>query len=247
MPNIPQQCATNPSRQSKCRTMPKSFMVIISSVLLKKEAERLITLSNFGARYSVILGNVDRAPTHRALKKQFMTQHTMVQCTHQKHAKSILDIFNEAIKNSTALYDYKPRTHESMVSWFEAKQKGKFPVIGVEGLDGTLLAFGSYGTFRAWPAYKYTVEHSVYVHKDHRGRGLGLQVMQALIAAARKNEVHAMVGGIDATNAGSIALHERLGFKHVGTLPQVGFKFGRWLDLAFYQLLLDTPADPVDD
>jgi phosphinothricin acetyltransferase len=175
-----------------------------------------------------------------------MTQNTMVQCTHQKHAKSILDIFNEAIQNSTALYDYKPRTHESMVAWFEAKQKGKFPVIGVEGPDGPLLAFGSYGTFRAWPAYKYTVEHSVYVHKAHRGRGLGRQVMQALIAAARQNEVHAVVGGIDATNAGSIALHERLGFKHVGTLPQVGFKFGRWLDLAFYQLLLDTPADPVD-
>ena len=71
-------------------------------------------------------------------------------------------------------------------------------------------------------------------------------VMQALIAAARQNDVHAIIGGIDATNAGSIALHERLGFRHVGTLPQVGFKFGRWLDLAFYQLLLDTPRQPVD-
>jgi phosphinothricin acetyltransferase len=90
------------------------------------------------------------------------------------------------------------------------------------------------------------VEHSVYVHKDHRGRGLGRVVMQELIAAARKNDVHAMIGGIDATNAGSIALHARLGFRHVGTLPQVGFKFGRWLDLAFYQLLLETPAHPVD-
>jgi len=119
-------------------------------------------------------------------------------------------------------------------------------VIGVEDGEGTLLAFGSYGTFRAWPAYKYTVEHSVYVHQDHRGQGLGRVVMQALIAAARQNDLHAMMGGIDATNAGSIALHERLGFKHVGTLPEVGFKFGRWLDLAFYQLLLDTPAHPID-
>jgi hypothetical protein len=114
-------------------------------------------------------------------------------------------------------------------------------VIGLEDSAGMLLAFGSFGRFRAWPAYKYTVEHSVYVHQDHRGKGLGKRVMQALIAAARENDVHAMVGGIDASNTASVVLHEHLGFQHVGTLPQVGFKFGRWLDLAFYQLLLDTP------
>lgn len=175
-----------------------------------------------------------------------MTQHTIVQCLHEKHAQAILDIFNEAILNSTALYDYAPRVLESMEPWFAAKDKGKFPVIGIEDEAGSLLAFGSFGMFRAWPAYKYTVEHSVYVHKDHRGRGLGQEVMQALIGAARQRDVHALVGGIDSTNAGSIALHERLGFRHVGTLPQVGFKFGQWLDLAFYQLLLDTPVNPVD-
>lgn len=175
-----------------------------------------------------------------------MTEPTLVACTFDRHATSILDIFNDAIVNSTALYDYKPRAQQNMVTWFEAKRSGNFPVIGVEDSAGTLLAFGSYGTFRAWPAYKYSVEHSVYVHKDHRGKGLGQTVMRALIAAAREHDVHAMIGGIDAANAGSIALHERLGFRHVGTLPQVGFKFGRWLDLAFYQLLLDTPTHPVD-
>lgn len=175
-----------------------------------------------------------------------MSEHTIVQCTFERHADAILDIFNDAILHSTALYDYKPRAPQSMVPWFDAKRAGGFPVIGIEDGDGVLLAFGSYGTFRAWPAYKYTVEHSVYVHKDHRGRGLGRTVMQELIAAARQNDVHAMMGGIDAANAGSIALHEQLGFKHVGTLPEVGFKFGRWLDLAFYQLLLDTPAHPID-
>ncbi len=175
-----------------------------------------------------------------------MTQHHFVQCTHARHAQAILDIFNEAIQTSTALYDYQPRPLSSMEAWFGNKDKGNFPVIGFEDNAGTLLAFGSYGTFRAWPAYKYSVEHSVYVHKDHRGKGSGAQVMQALIAAARQRDVHAMIGGIDASNAGSIALHERLGFKHVGTLPQVGFKFGRWLDPAFYQLLLDTPLRPVD-
>ena len=175
-----------------------------------------------------------------------MSEYTAVPCTFERHAAAILDILNDAIVNSTALYDYKPREMQNMVGWFEVKRAGHFPVIGIEDAQGQLLAFGSYGTFRAFPAYKYTVEHSVYVHKDHRGHGLGAQVMQALIAAARENQLHAMMGAIDASNAGSIALHERLGFKHVGTLPQVGFKFGRWLDLAFYQLLLDTPTNPVD-
>jgi len=175
-----------------------------------------------------------------------MTTHIIVQCTFEKHANAILDIFNEAIVHSTALFDYQPRTIESMGPWFEAKNKGNFPVIGVEDQEGTLLVFGSYGTFRAWPAYKYTVEHSIYVQKDHRGRGLGRRLMLALIAEARQQGMHAMIGGIDEANAGSIALHTGLGFKHVGTLPQVGFKFGRWLNLAFYQLLLDTPIHPVD-
>ena len=175
-----------------------------------------------------------------------MNQHHLVSCTFERHAAAILEILNDAIVNSTALYDYKPRQMQNMVTWFEAKRAGNFPVIGIEDAQGTLLAFGSYGTFRAFPAYKYTVEHSVYVHPDHRGHGLGGRIMQAVIEAARQNDLHAMMGAIDASNAGSIALHERLGFKHVGTLPQVGFKFGRWLDLAFYQLLLETPANPVD-
>lgn len=172
---------------------------------------------------------------------------TLVQCTFDAHAESILDIFNEAIVNSTALYDYKERTLESMVGWFETKRANGFPVIGVEDGEGTLLGFGSYGTFRAWPAYKYSVEHSVYVHKDFRGRGLGNVLMRELIAQAQKDDFHAMIGGIDATNAGSIALHKKFGFELVGTLPQVGFKFGKWLDLAFYQLLLATPANPIED
>ena len=175
-----------------------------------------------------------------------MPPSSVVDCSLARHGAAILDIFNEAIATSTALYDYQPRPPESMTAWFDAKARGGYPVIGIESPDGALLAFGSFGAFRAWPAYKYTVEHSVYVHRNHRGRGLGLLVMQALIAAARDRDVHCLMGGIDATNQGSIALHERLGFRHVGTLPQVGFKFGRWLDLSFYQLLLDTPIEPID-
>lgn len=175
-----------------------------------------------------------------------MTAYSRVACTVERHAEQILEIFNDAILHSTALYDYQARTPQHMLAWFEAKRAGGYPVVGLEDAQGRLLAFGSYGAFRAFPAYKYTVEHSVYVHKDQRGRGLGQVVVQALIDEARRHDLHAMVGAIDAANAGSIALHQKLGFAHVGTLPQVGFKFGRWLDLAFYQLILDTPAKPVD-
>lgn len=174
-------------------------------------------------------------------------QQQLVECHFERHAEAILAIFNEAIVHSTALYDYQPRTPQNMVAWFEAKRKGNFPVVGIEDEQGKLLAFGSYGSFRAWPAYKYTVEHSVYVHKEHRGQGLGRQVLQLLIARAREQQLHALVAAIDASNTGSVTLHERLGFQHVGTLPQVGFKFERWLDLAFYQLLLDTPQHPVGE
>ena len=171
---------------------------------------------------------------------------SLIDCTEGEHAEAILAILNEAIVNSTALYDYAPRPPEAMKAWFAAKRAGGFPVVGAVDESGALAGFASYGTFRAFPAYKYTVEHSVYVHKDHRGQGLGKILIGELIRRARTANLHALVGCIDASNAGSIALHKSLGFAHSGTFPQVGFKFGRWLDVAFYQLLLDTPAAPVD-
>ena len=169
-----------------------------------------------------------------------------VSCTHDAHASEILSILNEAIVHSTALYDYHPRTPEHMLGWFQTKQSGSFPVIGALADDGVLMGFASYGTFRAWPAYKYSVEHSVYVHQDHRGKGLGRALMEQLIARAVEQEYHVLVGGIDTSNSVSIRLHESLGFVHSGTIRQAGFKFGRWLDLGFYQLVLPTPCCPVD-
>jgi L-amino acid N-acyltransferase len=170
----------------------------------------------------------------------------IITCTYEAHAAAILAIFNDAILHSTALYEYQPRTMDTMAAWFKTKAAGGFPVLGAVDASGALLGFASYGTFRAFPAFKYSVEHSVYVHKDQRGKGIGLVLMQAIIAAARANDVHTLIGGIDASNTGSIALHEKLGFVHAGTIRQSGFKFGRWLDLAFYQLLLESPAEPVD-
>jgi L-amino acid N-acyltransferase YncA len=87
------------------------------------------------------------------------------------------------------------------------------------------------GGFRGWPAYQYTVEHSIYIHKDRRGAGLGRELLEALVAAAREGDVHTMAGGIDVENAASISLHQHLGFEHAGTIRQPAFKFNRWLDL----------------
>ena len=170
----------------------------------------------------------------------------VIQCEQNRHAEAILAIFNDAIVNSTALYDYKPRTMEMMAAWFDAKAKAKYPVIGIENDSGGLMGFGSYGTFRAWPAYKYSVEHSIYVDARCRGRGVGKRLLQEIIAAAQGQGYHILVGGIDATNSVSIRLHETLGFTCCGTIRQAGFKFGRWLDLSFYQLILSTPSDPRD-
>lgn len=171
----------------------------------------------------------------------------LITCDYSHHGSSILAILNEAIVNSTALYDYQPRTMEMMQTWFDTKAHGNFPVLGLEDEQtGELMGFASYGTFRNFPAYKYTVEHSVYVDTRFRGQGLGSILLTAIIDAARAQDYHLMIGAIDAANNASRQLHERLGFIHSGTITQAGFKFGRWLDLAFYQLILSTPQHPID-
>jgi L-amino acid N-acyltransferase len=170
----------------------------------------------------------------------------LVACSLTEHGAAILEILNDAIVSSTALYDYQPRELSSMTDWFAVKQAGQFPVWGALDGAGGLLGFASYGTFRVRPAYKYSVEHSVYVAREARRRGVGKALMQKLIHSATEQQLHTMIGGIDAANADSVAFHEKLGFVHAGTIKQAGFKFGRWLDLAFYQLLLPTPETPVD-
>jgi len=169
-----------------------------------------------------------------------------VECSLERHAGAMLALFNDAILNTTALYEYKPRSPESMQPWFREKEINRFPVIGAETPAGALMGFASYGRFRPHPAYKYSVEHSVYVHAEHRRTGVALGLMHELIAAARRQDYHVMVGAIDAQNAASIALHEKLGFTPAGTVRHAGFKFGRWLDLVFYQIILETPARPVE-
>jgi len=155
----------------------------------------------------------------------------------------MLDIYNDVIVNTTAVYSYQPHTLDMRYAWFDERVKMHFPVFVAEE-NGHIMGFSSYGAFRAWPAYKYTVENSVYVHSDHRGKGIAKLLLQPLIVAAKANNVHAMVAGIDAENIASIRLHEQFGFTEVAHFKQVGYKFGKWLDLKFLELLFETPLKP---
>lgn len=168
-------------------------------------------------------------------------QHAVIRCG-REHLEAIRGIYNREIEHTTALYEYEPRSAETMAAWWAAKQAADLPVLGIEAEPGVLAGFASWGPFRPFPAYLHTVEHSVYVDHRFRGRGVGRSLLAALIDEARRRDLHAMVGVIDATNAASIALHRRLGFTHGGTLREVGFKFGRWLDVEYWQLLLPRPT-----
>ena len=164
----------------------------------------------------------------------------------EEQLPEILEILNEAILHSAALYDYKPRTVDTMKTWYAAKQAGNYPIIGAFDCDGVLLGFASYGPFRNWPAYKYSVEHSIYVRSDMRGKGLGKLLLIEIIKSAQEQDYHVMIGGIDASNSVSIKLHEKEGFVFCGTIKHAGYKFGKWLDLSFYQLILKTPQCPEE-
>jgi len=148
---------------------------------------------------------------------------------------AILAIFNEVIKTSTAVYRDDPVPLEERRAWFEARKQGGYPVLAAEA-KGKVIGFSSFGEFRgAYPGYRHTVEHSVHVDNHARGTGAGTALLEALFPLAAAMGKHVMIGAIDAANAGSLRFHARLGFAQTGLLPEVGFKFGRWLDLAFVQ------------
>ncbi|UZR92711.1 GNAT family N-acetyltransferase [Chondrinema litorale] len=175
-----------------------------------------------------------------------MMDFTLKQCEAEQ-LPEILEILNEALLNTTALYEYKPRTLDVMETWFTKKKQGNYPIIGAFDTENKLLGFASFGPFRDWPAYKYSIEHSVYVRSDARGKGLGRILLQEIINKAEEQNYHMIVAGIDTENKGSIKLHEKEGFVFCGTIKHAGYKFGKWLDLSFYQLILKSPANPVED
>jgi len=168
-------------------------------------------------------------------------RHAVIRCG-REHLEAIRGIYNHEIEHTTALYEYEPRSVETMVAWWDAKQAAGLPVLGIEAEPGVLAGFASWGPFRPFPAYLNTVEHSVYVDERFRGRGLGRTLLTAVVEEARTRHLHTLVGVIDATNEASRGLHRRLGFTHCGTVREAGFKFGRWLDVEYWQLLLPVPT-----
>jgi L-amino acid N-acyltransferase YncA len=155
----------------------------------------------------------------------------------------ILAIQNHAIAETTAVWSYDPVTLESRIAWLADRRAQGFPVLAARG-DGELLGFASYGPFRAWDAYRHTVENSVYVRSDIHRQGVGRLLLSALVERARAQDLHVMIAGIEAGNTASIALHARLGFYEAGRLAQVGAKFGRWMDLVLMQLALSNAPSP---
>ncbi|MFW3570486.1 GNAT family N-acetyltransferase [Kosakonia cowanii] len=156
---------------------------------------------------------------------------------------AIAAIYNHAVINTAAIWNDQTVDAENRIAWFEARALLGYPVI-VSEENGVVTGYASFGDWRAFDGFRHTVEHSVYVHPEHQGKGLGLALMVRLIEEAKRIGKHVMVAGIEAQNQGSIHLHQKLGFTITGQMPQVGTKFGRWLDLTFMQLQLDNRTDP---
>ncbi|MGV8926126.1 MAG: GNAT family N-acetyltransferase [Ewingella sp.] len=162
----------------------------------------------------------------------------------ESDAKTIAEIYNDAVLNTTAIWNDKMVDVFNRITWMRDRQDAGFPVIVATDEKDAVLGYASYGDWRTWDGYRHTIEHSVYVHKNSRGNGAGAALMRELIRLAAAQEKHVMVAGIESENAVSIALHKKLGFSEVGRMSEVGTKFGRWLDLTFMQLCLDERKSP---
>jgi L-amino acid N-acyltransferase YncA len=178
------------------------------------------------------MNDSDRVPVAPAL----------IRAARESDLPQILEIYNEVIATSTAVYSLEPTSLGERTAWYAARVAAGFPVLVAE-IDGRIAGFSSFGEFRgAWPGYRYSVEHSVHVRADARGRGLGRRLTAALFPLAQAMGKHVMIGGVDASNEASLRMHEQLGFERVAHFREVGHKFGRWLDLVFLQRFLDAPG-----
>lgn len=151
---------------------------------------------------------------------------------------AILEIYNEAVLNTTATYDYEPRTLEHRRAWFDDHVQHNYPVFVAANEAGRIVGWSSLNRYHDRMGYRFTAENSIYVAADQRGRGVGKRLMPPLIEGACQRGLHAILAGIDAQNEASIRLHAAFGFQRVAHFKQVGFKFGRWLDVIYMQLLL---------
>ncbi len=150
----------------------------------------------------------------------------------------ILEIYNEAVLNTTATYDYEPRTLAQRAAWFEERTREGYPVFVAVAGAGRVVGWSALNPFHARIGYRFTAENSVYVAADRRGQGLGKLLLAPLITGAQAKGLHAIIAAIDAENAASIRLHSTFGFEQVGHFKQTGFKFNRWLDVVYMERLL---------
>lgn len=160
---------------------------------------------------------------------------------------AITRIYNQSVSLSASSWDLAPVTLDERRAWLRAHTRGRYQALVAEDAEtGDILGFAAFGAFRAKEGYSETVEHSIYLDAAAQGRGLGTILLTELVDRARAAGFHALVGGLSSDNEVSFHLHRRLGFVEVGRLPQVGHKFGRWLDLVLLQLTLDDRAAPSD-
>lgn len=154
-------------------------------------------------------------------------------------AEAIRVIYNDAVLNTTAVFDYAARKPQAQRDWLQMKAEQNLPVLVAEE-SGRVLGYCSYGPFRPWPAYLYTVENAIYIAPQSRGKGIGTLLLQPLLQIAKERGLRTMIAGITADNAASLRLHEKLGYAHAGLIREAGWKFERWLDLVFLQRMLQA-------
>ncbi len=167
----------------------------------------------------------------------------LIRSAGKEDCAAIAEIYNHAVLHTAAIWNDQTVDVDNRIAWFDARQLSGYPVL-VSEENGVVTGYASFGDWRNFDGFRHTVEHSVYVHPDHQGKGLGRALLSRLIEEARACGKHVMVAGIESQNQASLHLHETLGFRITAQMPQVGTKFGRWLDLTFMQLQLDDRRDP---
>lgn len=164
----------------------------------------------------------------------------MVRDARKRDLPELLEIYNDAIATLPATFDLEPQTLRERSSWF-SEHGGRYPLIVAES-EGRILGYASLSNFRDKPGYSKSVEDSVYVHKDARGKRVGSLLMKEILARAVRLGYHTVIAGIVPPNEASVRLHRGFGFVYVGNFREVGFKFSKWQDVAFYQLFLSAES-----
>jgi phosphinothricin acetyltransferase len=156
----------------------------------------------------------------------------------------ITSIYNDIVTTSTAIYNDRPAAVADRLAWAAARREQGYPVLVLDQ-ESFIAGVASFGDFRSWPGYRFTIEGTVHVHSAARGQGIGSALLRELIMRAGTIGKHSMIAGVDSENSASLRFLERFGFERVGHLREVGFKFNRFLDLVFLQYWIDPPAKPT--